>query len=240
MKPYYEHAGITIYHADCCDVLPLLPPVDLVLTDPPYGLDLGVRNNQYRDCTHLHKAGYATYEDTYENFVSLIVPRLNAVLSICERAAIFTGPHIHEQEKPNAIGGIWNPAATGRTAWESKNVLPILFYGAPKCARGCHRPTAIMSTATTENNAHPCPKPIEWMRWLVSLGSTEGELILDPFMGSGTTLVAAKNLGRRAIGIEIEEKYCEIAVERLAQEVLPLTSEPPQPEQTLLDLEAIA
>ena len=82
------------------------------------------------------------------------------------------------------------------------------------------RPSVIQSNAVSERNGHPCPKPVEWMLWLVKWVSLEDETILDPFMGSGTTLVAAKQLGRRAIGIEIEERYCEIAANRLRQEVL--------------------
>lgn len=72
------------------------------------------------------------------------------------------------------------------------------------------------------SSEHPCPKPEEFMRWLVGRVSLPGQTVLDPFMGSGSTLRAAKDLGRRAIGIEIEERYCEIAVKRLAQGVLPL------------------
>ena len=82
------------------------------------------------------------------------------------------------------------------------------------------RPTSMQSFATADPVDHPCPKPLPWMLWLVGLVSQEGETVLDPFAGSGTTLRAARDLGRRAIGIEIEERYCEIAVQRLAQGVL--------------------
>lgn len=75
-------------------------------------------------------------------------------------------------------------------------------------------------TCNKVNSEHPTGKPLRLITQLVTLFSDPGELILDPFMGSGTTLRAAKDLGRRAIGIEIEERYCEIAVKRLAQEVL--------------------
>jgi len=219
MKPYYNHEGITIYHGDCAEVLDGLPPVDFCLTDPPYGLGLGTANNPTRDATHLGKAGYLSYEDTYERFIAGIVPRLNQARSRARCSAVWTGPHIHEQAKPDAIGGVWCPSATGRTPWGSKNFLPVLFYGIPPAA-GQHRPMVIRSTAISDGDDHPTIKPLEWVRWLVLLGSKEGDLILDPFMGSGTSLRAAKDLGRRAIGIEIEEKYCEIAARRLSQEVL--------------------
>jgi DNA modification methylase len=94
-----------------------------------------------------------------------------------------------------------------------------MFYGSSPDLQKGSKAIAIASTDTGEKNGHPCPKPLSWMRWLVSLGSRVGETVLDPFMGSGTTLVAAKQLYRNAIGIEIEERYCEIAAKRLSQEV---------------------
>jgi DNA modification methylase len=82
---------------------------------------------------------------------------------------------------------------------------------------------------------HPCPKPVRFCTQIISRLTTPGQLVVDPFMGSGTTLVAAKQLGRRAIGIDIEERYCEIAAKRLEQEVLDFGPPPqPQPEQGAL------
>ena len=73
---------------------------------------------------------------------------------------------------------------------------------------------------TGENNGHPCPKPIAFMQWLMNLAALPGEIVIDPFCGSGTTLVAAKNAGLGAIGVEIDERYCEIAAKRLLWSVL--------------------
>lgn len=226
MKPYYEEDGITIFCGDCREILPQLPKVDAVITDPPYGVlvpgDLFSRKRDDRGGDHgLVRKPYHGYVDTYENFVNQIVPRLNESIDAADRAAIFTGPHIVEQRKATAMGGVYSPAGSGRHQWGFKVLLPVLFYGtAPRLDGGIKTPNVLWSCDRAEQNGHPCPKPYSWMAWLVSLASLEGHTILDPFMGSGTTLVAAKNLGRRAIGIEIEEKYCQIAVERLRQRVL--------------------
>jgi site-specific DNA-methyltransferase (adenine-specific) len=213
----------TLYLADCREVLPTLSGVDAVVTDPPYGVlvpgDFTARVRDDRGGKHgLVRAEYATHHDTYENFVSGVVPALNLALDAAERAAVFTGPHIHEQRKPAAIGGVYCAAATGRNVWGFKNFLPVLLYGtAPDLHLGAKVPTAIRSTDTADANGHPCPKPESWMAWLVELASRASETVLDPFMGSGTTGVACARLGRPFTGIEIDPGYFDIACRRIEQ-----------------------
>jgi len=218
VKPYYEHAGITIYHGDCREVLP--HPADVMITDPPYGVNLGNHRAANETRGWLSKDGYASYDDTPENFHGIVIPAINKALVMVNRAAVFMcGTGLNLLPRYDALGGVYLPAGMGRTCWGFQNFAFCAFYGtAPDLHLGA-RPTGISSTDAAEVNGHPCPKPYSWMRWAVKIASRPGELILDPFCGSGTTLRAAKDLGRRAIGIEIEEKYCEIAAKRLSQEV---------------------
>jgi site-specific DNA-methyltransferase (adenine-specific) len=200
---------------DCLTVVPACFRAEALITDPPYGVDLGETAGS-GEGHGLKLEAYASYEDTYDNFLALIVPRLNRAIDMAERAVVFTGPHIHEQRKPDAIGGIYCPAASGRHAWGFKSFLPALLYGkAPDLQLGSKH-TAIYSTATTEKNGHPCPKPVAWMKWAVDLSSRTGETVFDPFMGSGTTGVAAVQLGRKFVGVEMEPAYFDIACERIA------------------------
>lgn len=223
MTPYYEQDGITIYHGDCREVMPPLI-AHVLVTDPPYGVRLGdydVGKNGYGAKHGLYTPAYASYEDSYANYVEVVCPAIRIALAMVRRGAVFTGPHIWDLPEADAIGGVYCPSAQGRHTWGFKTFLPILLYGtAPGLQQGARTPNVLRSTARVEPNGHPCPKPIEWMRWLVELASLRDEVILDPFMGSGTTLRAAKDCGRRAIGIDIEERYCEIAAKRLSQGVL--------------------
>ena len=233
----------TLYLADCREVLPTLPKVDAVITDPPYGIELGVTaGSGFAGSKHSHglKLGaYDGFADTYEQFVCEIVPALNVAISKAGRAAVFTGPHIHEQAKPDAIGGIYCPAAAGRHCWGFKTFIPVLFYGkAPELHRGS-KPTCLVSTETVDKLSigHPVPKPLGWMLWVVDLASRKNETILDPFMGSGTTGVAAIQLGRPFIGIEREERYFQIACERISNAVAQgqlFPTEPPKQIQEAL------
>jgi DNA modification methylase len=126
-------------------------------------------------------------------------------MQLTGRAAVFIGPHIHELPKFDALGGVYCSAATGRHQWGFKNFLPVLLYGTyPDLHKGAQYPTVIASNETAEKNGHPVPKPVGWMRWLVALTTRRGETVLDPFMGSGTTGVAAVQQGRQFVGIERE------------------------------------
>lgn len=219
IQPYYEHAGITIYHGDAQDVLPAVT-AHVLLTDPPWGIDGG----RGHDAAHDKKGHYATlsgWEDT-EDYISLrVVPVINVVLRQVQRGAVTPGIRCLDfYPRPADMGCFYCPAAPRHGPWGFTTFEPILYYGPDYRAGRGALPSSITVTEAGESNGHPCPKPLRAWTWLLAKVSQEGESIIDPFCGSGTTLRAAKNLGRRAIGIEIEERYCEIAAHRLEQEVL--------------------
>lgn len=219
--PFFQDEWVTIYNADSRAIVLNLPGYVLI-TDPPYGVALGVDKDMRGGKHGLGKGAYHGYGDSYDEWCASVLPILTDAVKLAKRAAVFTGPHLQEQSKAAAIGGIYCPAAAGRHSWGFKTFLPVLFYGkAPNLNKGA-RPNTLVSSATAEDNGHPCPKPLEWMTWLVGIASEETDIIFDPFMGSGTTLRAAKDMNRRAIGIEINERYCEIAARRMAQDVLSL------------------
>ena len=220
-QPYYEEPGIVIYNCDCRLVLPHLPKVDLVLTDPPYGV--GFR--------------YASHQDSLESWRRLMQCVVGwtrgggASMLIAPSCQIQQLEWIYRTIPPDWLicwykGSPGTAAFVGFNDWE-----PLLVYGKSK---GTQMHDYFYVQPSPFTNGHPCPKPIDWAAWLIRRASRQDGLIIDPFMGSGTTLVAAKQLGRRAIGIEIERKYCDIAIDRLRQEVLPLEPETPQPEQMTL------
>ena len=221
MKPYYDDGTVTIYHGDCRDALPSIS-ADVLVTDPPYGVNLGQhRGANDKRATVLVKSSYESYDDTPENFRTIVAPIIEQALMATERGLVFCAAHMAwDLPRPTAMGGVFIPSAMGRCAWGWLSFAYALLYGkAPDLHKGA-KPIGIRSTATADGWGHPVEKPLEWMKWAVDLAARTGETILDPFAGSGTTLRAAKDLGRRAIGIELEERYCEIAAKRCAQEVL--------------------
>ena len=216
MKLYYEQAGIKIYHGDSRDILPQLASVDVVLTDPPYGVEMGDKPNGQK----IKRQKYISLDDKAE----LIVPLVNEVLGVClkmsKRVVMTPGVrNMFAYPRPSHCGSFYYPAAVGCNPWGFSCWQPIFYYGKDPYGGKGSRPDSFLSYEASEKNGHPCPKPIgQWKKLLVRV-SLPGDIVLDPFMGSGTTLRAAKDLGNTAIGIDIEERYCEIAARRLAQEV---------------------
>lgn len=229
MKHYYEHAGITIYHGDCREILPQLPKVDLVLTDPPYGIDFqSAWPTEERKKEKIKNDGLEEYKALLPWLYSSIkdVLKDGGVACCCcgggtpslAYAWIEVPKHLNLE---NVC--IWDKGFVGmgwryRFQWEA---VIIASKGERKTWNGGNNRSNILEfqKVIPQNGDHPTPKPESLMRQLIEDNSNAEELVLDPFMGSGTTLRAAKDLGRNAIGIEIEEKYCEIAAKRLRQEV---------------------
>lgn len=226
MKPYYSDDWVTIYHADCREVVPSLRANALV-TDPPYGVDFQGKSTK-RNLRRGKDQGYLGGDSA-----SIGPAIVRIALTRVERGAVFTGTRLmYSYPEPYDIGCVYSPAGAGRGRWGFHCFNPILFYGRPPPRIG-KRPSSLLSFDISDASDHPCPKPLRWMTWLVELASNEGETILDPFAGSGTTLRAAKELGRQAVGVEIEERYCELAAERCAQEVLPLVPLPSYEQMSL-------
>jgi site-specific DNA-methyltransferase (adenine-specific) len=204
VKPYYEHAGITIYHGDCREILPTLSRADLLLTDPPYGLgdsvwDLNKKTPKRRWRLHHEQMSWDRE-----------VAEVGSLLAYSDRAIIWGG---HLMSLPTQRGWlVWNKiirnfsSGVCELAWTNLDIpIDAFDYSHGQLAN--------------EGKYHPTQKPLPLLRWCINKAG-DPATIIDPFMGSGTSLVAAKNLQKRAIGIEIEEKYCEVAAKRLSQEVL--------------------
>jgi site-specific DNA-methyltransferase (adenine-specific) len=225
-EPYYDHGGIQIYHGDCREILPHLEPVDLVLTDPPYGTeDLGGGYGRRQIHSPDGRDGRKIEGDRDLSVLAAAIPLLGVADSgvICcfcaarrmnEVDALFRG------EGLSYVGElIWDKCCPGlgyTIRYRHESAL-VFCNGEMETPRSAAMSVIRFPVSHHDTkNRHPHEKPIVF--WHNASKLRDGT-ILDPFMGSGTTLVAAKELGRRAIGIELEDRYCEITVRRLRQEV---------------------
>jgi len=201
----------TLYLGDCRDILPTLPNVDAVITDPPYGVNLG------SDATHvIGNAAYESFDDTEDSIRSIIVPIIECCIAKSLRCVVTPGTRCAWfYPRPDEIGAIYFPAGAGFSRWGFTCSQPILYYGKDPYMPRNKRPNSVRCTENSEKNGHPCPKPVGLMTWLVDRCTRGQESILDPFMGSGTTGVAAANLQRTFYGIEREPKYFDIACRRI-------------------------
>lgn len=241
LKPYYgPHAGITIYHGDCREVLPTLHRVDLIVTDPPYGLsNIGERHEGQAGCGVRNLDFFPN--DTLDDGLGHVDTLVSAVGLLEDHGSLYAWLGHHQFAKAtlrfHEMGWqsrflVWNRLAPvpppPYSGWPSGASLCLFAYRTGKTwsVHPAEMPRSNVFTCDSYRhgaslkNGHPTQMNALLVSEPIRCSTEPGQTILDMFCGSGTTLVAAKELGRSAIGIEIEEKYCEIAAKRLAQEVL--------------------
>lgn len=206
IKPYYDRDGITIYHGDCREIVPQLGRFDLLLTDPPYGINADQMTMGKCQSNKPKERRFDKSMD-WDN----AKPDLSKIKDYAPLACVWGGNYFADVLPPTNDWLIWHKQNDGRSFSECE--MAWTNFG---------RQTRHISWNWLhggETKLHPTQKPLKVMRWCIRMAGQVSS-VLDPFMGGGTTLVAAKELGIRAVGIELNKRYCEIAVKRLAQGVL--------------------
>lgn len=211
MTPYYEQSGVTIYHGECYDVVESFGlhwgerVFDLLLTDPPYGINFAGEPTKWQ-----RRAGQQP--QTWD--VALPDGLLVSVRAITTHQIIWGGNYF-DLPAPQRCWLSWfkpdAPPSMGNVEYAWTNL-----------DQNSRQIAVSIGATNAERVGHPTQKPEAVMRWSLQQAPESVKTVLDPFMGSGTTLVACKRLGRACVGIEREERYCEIAATRLQQEALPL------------------
>lgn len=242
MKPYYEHGGIAIYHGDCFDLLHDLSGIGAVVTDPPYSSGGAFRSDRAQQTsvkyvnsdTAAYRPEFAGDNRDQRAFMAWCSLWLNAARRASVPGAVLCS-FIDWRQLPTltdavqAGGWTWRNLAT----WWKPGVrmqrgqfsgsAEYVIYGTngPSSSDFDGAVQNVFRCAPVGDKDHIAEKPEDVMGWVLSVVAP-GSIVLDPFMGSGTTLRAAKDRGLCSIGIDVDERYCEIAAKRLAQEVLPL------------------
>jgi DNA modification methylase len=255
MTPYYEHGGITIYHGDCLDVLASLPScfrVDITVSSPPYNtISSTSAGGMMRESNHKQLGGYLSHsddmpEDEYQswmvNVFTICRDRTLGLVWINHKTRYRDKAGVHPLSIfpwPFYSEVIWDRGVS--ITLNASKFAPshefIYGFGVPHWWNNAANTLMSVWRINPERNVpdHPCPFPIAIALRCIDASCPPAGTVLDPFMGSGTTLLAAKHLGRKAIGIELEERYCEIAAKRLAQEVFDFTPPEPQPTQAPIE-----
>lgn len=221
MKPYYEHNGVVIYHGDCRIIAPQITQVDALVSDPPYGMrDRSDRSTRFSACSMPHAGIQQPRKwDCIEgdNYEFDPCPWVNY-----DKCILFGAVHFSPRLPMSRSWLVWDKREGGTP--DDNADCDFAWTNLPGPARMFSQLWRGMVRRGAENAVpivHPHQKPLDLMKWVINqCRLQEGKLVLDPYMGSGTTLVAAKNLALKAVGIEVDERYCEIAAKRLAQEVL--------------------
>ena len=246
MKPYYEHAGITIYHGDCREILPYIQPIDIVITSPPYNMGLipgGNGRGMYRPGANnkagRFRDGYGAHDDAMPQADYDVWMRdMLGLMWAATRLGVFWNhrPRVEHGVVRLSLGLDFPCPLRQIIVWDRGTGIDVnlrhfctrqewvFLFAHDEFSLVDHSASGMgdvwrLGMEHTETG-HPAPFPLSLPARCIN--ATGAQSVCDPFLGSGTTLRAAKDAGIRGIGIEIEERYCEIAAKRLSQEVLPL------------------
>lgn len=235
MKPYYDAEGVTIYHGDAVEVLHGLTDlaVAAVVTDPPYAS--GARTEATKSSSGSMVRGLRWASKPIENDQMTTTGFVWLIREVCYavRPLLIDGgsllAFIDWRQWPNLVGAIesTNMRVNGMVVWDKQSYglgngfraqHELVCHASKGVPRVVSKATGnVLSAKRVENDDHPSPKPVALMERLLDVVSAPGDLVIDPFMGGGSTILAARNGGRRVVGIEYEERYCEVAANRLAQ-----------------------
>lgn len=228
MTPYYQDNLVTLYHGDCCEVMQLLPAADHVITDPPYESEAHTLQRRVKRSGGIMNVEPLTFQPVSPELRSASskeIARLTRrwCLIFCQveaamewRASLEVNGFVYRRT------GVWikpdgMPQYSGDRPGMGYESIVIAHAKGKSVWNGGGRHGVFIHNKNEGNGKapHPTMKPESLMSELINLFTDEGEIILDPFMGSGTTLIAAKKAGRRAIGIDVDEGYCKVAAKRL-------------------------
>jgi site-specific DNA-methyltransferase (adenine-specific) len=227
-EPYYREGLVTLYHGDCRDVLPQLDDVTAIVSDPPYGVDNDTNYSQ-RSISRKGgrgrggpRGGLTRSTDFGPTIVGDADPFDPAHLLGYPRVVLFGANHYSDKLPASPCWLVWdkldgltsrrevgfNDQADTELIWTNKRAPARLFS---------HRWMGMLKASERGvRRVHPTQKPVDLMRWVLLATTTDADVIADPYAGSGSTLLAARDLGRRVIGIEVEERYCEVTASRLS------------------------
>lgn len=203
--PYYEDEYVTLYHGDAREVLPSVGRCALLLADPPYGIAFAAQPTKWQ-----RRAGMAPESWDDEPFSA---ETLEAARALCTKQIVWGGNYF----------GL--PAARCWLSWYKPDAPPSMGdveYAWTNLDQNSRQISHSISATNAERVGHPNQKPLRVIAWCLNMAGAIDGVVLDPTCGSGTTLVAAKNQNLRVIGIERDERYCEMAAKRLSQTVLDL------------------
>jgi DNA modification methylase len=247
VTPYYDEGGMMIYCGDALEILAALefsPMPAAFVTDPPYSSGNLPESMKQKNPPRLRGWRWETKVMETDQLSTLGFTWLMRALCVSARTRLADGGSllvfVDWRNWGNLVGAVESAGlrVNNMVVWDKKtfgmgngfrNQHELILYASKGTPRVVSRAVPnVIRCARDDNEAHQSPKPIGLMGWLIQVVSEVGDLVIDPFMGAGSTLLAAKNLGRRAIGIEIEERYCETAAKRLRQEVLTFEPAPPR------------